>query len=265
MSIDIERVANLEWINYAATQAIIERTPGQTLDLRDDVILTSSQSFPAPDTTHACRLQATQQSVEALLDEVIAHFQSKNLPPTLYLSPACTPADLPARLERRGFKPQPTEEAWLVLEKVAEVAIPATMPGFEVRIVTTDDVLTFAEVFLAAFEMPPEFAPYLAELLAPSVGVAGVHHYLAWSDDKPVGTSSLICYQDYGIWGSVGVLPAFRLSGAATNLAIAAGKQAKASGINTAILQTAANTMLERLLCMAGFRRLFTRTCYTLS
>jgi hypothetical protein len=265
MSVDIELIANLEWINYAASQAIIDRTPDLALTMRNDLILTSSQSFPAPDTTHACLLRATPQLAKALLDEVTDYFQSRNLPPTVYLSPACAPTDLPDRLESRGFERQPGEEAWLMLEGVADVLIPPAMPGFRVQAVTAEDVLAFARVFLTAFGMPSEFAPYLADLLAPSVDVPGVYHYLAWAGDEPVGTCSLICYQDYGILGSVGVLPAFRQSGAATNLAIAAGNQAKTSGVNTAILQTTADTFLEQVLRMYGFRRVFTRICYTLS
>lgn len=265
MSVDIAQIANLEWINYAASQAIIEQTPDLDLCLKDEVILTSSQSFPAPDTTHACRLRATAQTVEGLIDEVIDYFQSKGLPPTIYLSPACTPSDLPVRLKQRGFEPQSGEEAWLVLEGFSEFAIPPAFPDFSIRKVTQDEIQTFADVFLASFEMPVEFSPFLADLLGPSVSLPGVHHYLAWTDEEPVGTCTLICYQEYGILGSMGVLPSHRQSGAGTNLAVEAGHQAKALGIDIVVLQTAANTFLEQVLCMAGFQRAFTRICYTLS
>jgi len=265
MSVNMEQLAHLEWVNYAASRSIIEQTPGLDLCIRDDVVLTSSSVFPAPDTTHACCLWADEQTVEKLLDEVIDYFQSRNLPPTIYLSPACTPYDLPARLKRRGFKPQIGQEAWLVLENLADFTIPPALPGFRVEPVTAATVSTFTRLFLSAFELPVELTPQLAGLLEPSVGLPGVYHYLGWADEEPIGTSSLISYQDYGILGSVSVLSPHRRNGAGTNLVVEALWQARADGVNTILLQTTANTFLEQILCLAGFRRAFIRTAYILS
>jgi len=117
---------------------------------------------------------------------------------------------------------------------------------------------------VSAFDMPSDFAPYMAQLLEPSVNLPGVHHYIALIDEQPVGTCSLLRHENFGILGSAGVVPAHRWSGAATNLAIEAATEAQEQGVDTLMLQTAAGTWLERFLCVSGFRRVFTRTCYTL-
>lgn len=259
-----QRIATLERANYAATLPIAQVTPGLDIVLRDDVIITSSEAFPAPDTTHACLLRATAQTADDLIAEVVVYFQAKGLPTAVFVSPACTPPDLPARLEDQGFVRQETLEAWMVLNHLQDVEIPPLSPRVAVRKIAPEEALTFAQIFMAAFDMPVDFAPYMAQSLAPSIGLPQVYHTIALLDGQPVGTFSLLCYERFGIIGSAGVLPAYRRSGAAHNMAIQAAAEAKARGIDTLIAQTAAGAPLERLARISGFQRAFTRTCYTL-
>lgn len=260
----IQRIADLEWANYAATFASAQVTPGLDITLRDDVIITTSEVFPSPDANHACLLRATPQTVDSLVAEVIDCFKSKSLAPTVFVSPACTPPDLPDRLLRQGFIKQEAEEAWIVLDHLLDFEIPPPFPGVLVRRITKHEALTFAEIFMTAFDMPVEFAPYMAQLLEPSLDVPGVDHYMALVDGQPVGIMSLLRYESYGVFGSGGVVPEHRRSGAATNLTIRAATDAQKHGVDTLMGQTKAGTPLERLLRIAGFKKVFTRTCYTL-
>ena len=265
MDTKVERVAELERANYAASQAIAQVTSSLEVLLRDDVIIMSSQLFPMPDTNNACLLRAAPQTADNLIAEVIDHFGSKGLPATIFISPACTPADLGERLLSRGFVKQEEEEAWLVLDDLLHFTVPAVNFPIAIRQITPDEVSMFAAVFMAAFEMPVEFAPYMAQFMEPWIGLPGVHHYIAFAGEEPVGTASLICHEHFGILGSCGVVPAHRRSGAATNLAIKAVVDAQNQGADTLMLQTTAGTFLERLLRTYGFKKVFTRTCYTLS
>jgi len=261
---DFANSAKLEWVNYVATSAIAQVTPGLDVIFRDDVIITISEDFPSPDVNHACLLRATPQTVDSLIAEVIDCFRSRGLPTTILISPACTPTDLSGRLLRQGFVRQEGEEAWMVLDHLLDLEIPSPSPGIAVRQIIKDEALTVAEIFVAAFGMPVDFAPYMARLLEPSVNLPGVHHYVALLDEQPVGTGSLLRYENFSILGSVGVLPAHRGSGVATNLAITAATEARKQGVDTLILQTAAGTSLERLLSISGFRKAFTRSSYTI-
>jgi hypothetical protein len=261
----IDRIASLEWANYAASLATAQVTPGLDVVLRDDVIITSSEIFPSPDANHACLLRATPNTIDNLIAEVIDCFKPKGLPTTIFVSPACTPTDLADRLLQQGFEKQKAEEAWIVLDHLLDFEIPSPFPKIEVKELTRDRVLIFAEIFMTAFDMPLDFAPYLAQLLEPSLDQPSIHHYLALVDGQPAGIMSLLRHESFGVFGSGGVLPAYRKSGAATNLTIRAATDAKKHGVDTLMGQTKAGTPLERLLRISGFKKVFTRTCYTLS
>jgi hypothetical protein len=167
-------------------------------------------------------------------------------------------------LADHGFESS-DKEAWMTLDNLSQRELPPLSPKVSVRQISKNEVMTFANTFMAAFEMPLEFASSLAYLIEPSVDASGVHHYLAYMDDQPVGTYSLICHKHYGIIGSAGVLPAFRRKRAVTNLTVEAIKMAKQEGVDTLVLQTTAGFMLERLLGIYGFKKVFTRIAYTLS
>ena len=265
MEAEVRRIAELEWANYAATLPCAEATPGLDVVLRKDVILTSSQAFPAPDANHACLLRATPETVGRVIADLTDYFQSKRLPVAVYVSPACTPGNLPAVLSNTGFQKLEEEEAWLILEDLPHFSIPSSLPGVAVKRVTQDEVTQFARVFTTAFNLPPDFAPAMARLLGPSVGLPNASHYLAVQGGQPIGTCSLLRYETFGVLGSAGVLPDQRRSGAATNLVIQALRNAREKGLETIFLQTAAGTPLERFLCISGFTRSFTRSCYVLS
>jgi hypothetical protein len=257
-------MAELERLNYLAMQPAARVTPDLEQILRDDVILTSSTLFPAPDTTHACLLRATPETASALLDEVEAYFKARDLTPTIFLSPACTPADMAERLLRRGFVRQDEEESWMELPDIADFRIFPPSPKIHVRRIDKSEAETFATVFLTAFDMPVDFAPGLAQLIAPSVNLPGMYHYIALVDEAPVGVCSLIVYQDVGIVGSAGIVPIRRGGKILNNLACAVREDARRHGVKTTLLQTTAGGMFERFLRISGFRRGFTRVCYML-
>ncbi len=258
-----ERIAELEQANYAVTARLAEVTPGLEVMLREDVILNSSELFPTPDTNHACLLRTPPERIEALLDEVIDYYRSRERPVTLYLSPACEPEDLEARLKARGFVAQKPHEAWLVTD-LENRTYPGVFAGVEVRQIGKERALLFAELFLRAFKMPAEYAPVMAQLLEPTIGLPDVVHYIAYDGEEPTGTISLLCQGEIGVLGSAGVLMTRRGRGAATNLAVVAAREALARGVRYLILQTAARTLLERVLRIYGFERAFVRHCFVL-
>lgn len=264
MTVSIERIAELEWANYAATQAIAQVTPGLDLVMEEDVIITSSPAFPMPDANHACLLRATPETIDPLIDRIVTHFQSLELPAVVYISEACTPADMHRPLRKRGFSRQRGQEAWMVYDDVGRIGIPPMPRRVDVRQIGGDQALTMAEVFMESFGLPGEFAPLMAQLLEPSIDLPEVHHYIAFVNQQPAGVCSLLRCGRFAVLGSAGVRPTFRGSRTATALTIKAMGDAQRHDIDTVMLQTTANTTLERLLRISGFQRAFTRTCYTL-
>lgn len=256
--------AQLERVNYLAILPVAEVTPGLDVVLRDDVILSSSSVFPAPDTTHACQLRTTPQAASSLIDEVISYFRSRDLPVVIYLSPACTPVDLPDRLAASGFVPSGAPESWVVLDDLSRIQYRSRRSDIEISVVEPDTAQAFAETFLAAFEQPVELAPLLLEVLRPSIGVPTVTHYLAREAGQWIGTVSLTTHDTYGILGSVGILPTHRRSSVSIELFDAAYKEAQQRGLTTMFAQTELDSTAEQLLTTNHFRRAFLRQAYTL-
>lgn len=228
------------------------------------MIITSSTSFPTHDSNHACLLRATADRAGDLIAEVSGYFQEKALPVAFYISPACTPSDLPERLVDRGFCRQPEQEAWMVLQDLPDFDLPSPYPGITVKPISKGETITFSQVFLAAFGLPTDLAPILAQIMEPSVELPDVHHYLACKGDLPVGTCSLLRWEAFGILGSTGVIPDQQRAGTATTLAVRALTDARDHGVETVMLQTYADTWLERMLRASGFKRAFARSCYVL-
>lgn len=263
MMVSIDQIAYLERSNYAATALIAQVTPDLEVCLKDEAIITCSRHFPLPDATHACLLQATPGRADNLIEEVIDYFKSKSLPTTIYVSPACRPADLEERLLKRGFM-KLDQEAWLAFEQLLSFDTPPLYSRATVEQVTSDDILIFVRVMMSAFEIPEDYVSYLLALTQPSLQLSNVCHYLAKVEDQPVGTCSLVCIDKVATLGGVGVIPAYRGGKVALNLVLRAFQEAQKRGIDTIILQTAAGAPLERALRLGGFKRVFTRTAYSL-
>jgi hypothetical protein len=264
MKASLEDIAALERQNYAAMQPMAAVTPGVELIMRDDVIITSSQVFPTPDVNHACLLQATQETAPALIAEVVEHFTSRDLLPTIFVSPACTPEDLPDLLVARDFVRQKEREAWMLLEKAGDLVKSDVPARVEVHHIDQSEAMTFASVFLKAFGMPEEYAAPMAEVLTPSIGLPGMLHYVATFNGEPSGVCTLICHQDLAIVGSAGVVSKLRGLKVLTGLTAAVYADASARGCKRALLQTTAGAPFERFLRIAGFKTYFIRTGYTM-
>lgn len=259
-----EEVAFLEWLNYEAMQPVAAVTSGLELTLRDDLILTSSSSFPTPDSTHACLLRTKPEQAEALVDEIIEYFTSRELPPAVYISEACSPNDWANRLEGRGFTRAKTPEAWIILDEITNFKFGEQNPAVSLRRVQPEEASLFAATFLEAFDMPTEFTEPLADLMRPSIGLPNLTHYIASVDGNPAGTATILKQGKYGILGSGGVVPAYRRNKVTIAGFHAIFMDCLTDNISTLFGQVVPDGVMDRLLSANGFRRAFVRHAYTL-
>lgn len=260
---DLEYIAKLERLSYLAMKLIADVSPGSEVILRDDVLLLSNQSFPMADFNQACLLRSTPETVDALIAEVTEYFQSKELPATFFLSEACVPGDITQRLLKQGFVDVGYKESWLIIEDLQSYKIPKIDNSIVAKKIDKSETSQFAQVMAAAYEMPDEWIEALTYVLEPSVGIPGVTHYLGLKKDQAISTLTLMCYQEYGVFGSAGVLPEYRGTRAIFNLAAQVGAEAKQNGIKTIILQTSLGPLFERFLSFCGFKLAFKRRGYT--
>jgi hypothetical protein len=182
------------------------------------------------------------------------------------VSPACQPADLPQRLDARGFVRQEQDEAWLLLEGLQKVRVPKIDRSVTVRRVENRaDVETFAEVMTGAYNMPSDWAPSLAGMLEPTITVPGFAHYVSFVKGIPAATLTLMRYGPYATIGSGGVLPQYRGTRTIYNMAVEALSEARQDGVETVVGQTSLGPKFERYLRIGGFKLAFRRTEYKLA
>jgi hypothetical protein len=263
MEQDTDRIAKLEWANYAAQRPAIQATLGINL-VMDEKRTVLTGLLPSPDVNHACLLRTMSRDIDNLITDIIRQFRWNVMPPRIFVSPACAPHDLEAHLMARGFIKQEEEnEAWMTLD-LKTCTLPNSSPDVQIQKITKHDTRTFSRVFTSAFDLPGSFAPFLTYLLRPSIELPGYHHYLASVNERPLGICSMIYYDSFGILGSVGVVPQNRGGRTAASLLIESIKEARDAGIDTIMLQTASNSPIVRRLRLAGFQVAFNRFCYIL-
>jgi hypothetical protein len=265
MNLTPQKIAELELIIPTIAQGLVEVIPGVEVVLRDDIVILSSHTFPSTDINRAYLFRTEPECVDALIDEVTGFFKARDLPASIMVSPACTPADLPQRLEARGFVRQDSDEAWLVLENLQKARVPKIDHSVTVkRVENRADVETFAAVMTGAYEMPSEWAPVLAQVLEPTITVPGFTHYVAFVLGAPAATLTLMRHGSYVTVGSGGVLPEYRGTRTIYNMAVEALAQARREGVATVVGQTSLGAKFERYLRIGGFKLAFRRTEYRL-
>ena len=266
MDLDLQKFIEYERVMPLCMQPLIEAMPGLDVVLRDDLALMYTPHYPSPDANQAFLLRASEDTVEALINEVTEYYQTREMSPAIYVSPACTPVDLPKRLLQRGFVKQEPDESWLMYEHLQTAKNVKPDPKIEVRQIGKSEVGQFAEVMAAAYEMPAEWIPTLVTSVGPSVGQPNIYHYLAFVNQEPLATLSLMCHKDYAIVGSAGILPKYRGSSIMFNLTanVLLGP-ARQKGVDTILLQTTLGPIFERFLRICGFKLAFRRTGYLLA
>ena len=266
MNLDTQKIIELERIIPTIAQGLMEAVPGVEVVLRDDIVILSSHSFPSADINRAYLFRTTPERTDALIDEVIDFFKARELPTSIMVSHACAPDDLPQRLEARGFIRQETDEAWMVLEGLQKVRVPKIDKSVTVkRCESYADIVTFTEIMAKAYEMPSDWAPFLAQMLGPTLTVPGFEHHLAFVQDVPVGTLTLMRHKQYVTIGSAGVLPEFRGTRTIYNMAVEVIAEAKRAGVEIVVGQTSLGPKFERYLSIGGFKLGFRRTEYKLA
>jgi hypothetical protein len=266
MNLTPQKIAELELIIPTIAQGLVEAVPGVEVVIRDDIAILSSHTFPSADINRAYLFRTTPECTDALIDEVVSFFKSRDLPASIMVSPACAPTDLPQRLEVRGFVCQETDEAWMVLEGLQKVRVPKIDKSVTIkRVENKAGVETFAAVMTGAYDMPSDWAPFLAEMLEPTITVPGFAHYLAFVKGVPAATLTLMRHGPYATIGSGGVLPQYRGTRTIYNMAVEVLSEARRDGVETVVGQTSLGPKFERYLRIGGFKLAFRRTEYKLA
>ncbi len=264
MDLDTQRIIEFETVVPKCMEALSNVMPEMQTVFRNNLVLTYNKDDPFQDANQASLLRETPEKIEDLIDEVVVYFKQRDVPTKIMISPACSPADLPQRLLKRGFVRQEPDEYWLYMEHIQTAKAPRTSPKVVTKPVTKEDLTVFAETMVAAFEMPPDWVPMVEKAMEPSIGHPNIDHYLAFIDQKPVATMSAMHYKECVVVGSVGILPQHRGTSLLFNFAVNVLVQARDKGADTVLGQTVVGPLFERFLRIYGFKQAFKRQVYIL-
>jgi hypothetical protein len=261
---DERQVANqLEWSNYARTAYFASVVPGLEVGISSEMILITDASVPLMDSNHAAMLHATPGRADDLIERIIKHYQDRGLRPAVVISPGCAPDDLAQRLMAHGFAPKGDHEVWLTLGKPSSFEVLQPSRHVVVHEIGSEEIPQFCRVMAIAFEMPENSIPILVRNFHYINNLPGIHNYLAYVNDEPVGCMSMFSYMGYGALGGAGVIPSARRTGVLFTLAARGYQDWKKDGNKVMVIQTVLPE-IERLSHSLGFQRHFTRTYYVL-
>ena len=143
---------------------------------------------------------------ENMVDEILEQYQRAGVRNfAIQVSPAAQPI-LVEWLATRGLSAQ---DRWSKVYRTIDP--PAIIPtDLRTQRIGQEFAEAFAEVASAAFGMPKDILPWLAN----HVGRNNWYHYLAFDGDNPVATAALYVRKEVGWLGIGSTLPAYRRRGA---------------------------------------------------
>lgn len=203
-------------------------------------IITPSMSRGNNEVVHA---ELSEEDADAVIDRTIAEYQALGLRWRWRVGPGSTPADLPARLERRGFLRHD------VAALARETAGVPPVPGIEVERVDERTVGEYTATFSRGWDFDP--AIIAAANVHAITSPASRHRlYLARIGGEPVGVGNAAWFERSIYLQSGVVLPAFQHRGVYRALTAARLADAAAAGIPLATTNARPETsapILERL------------------
>lgn len=174
-------------------------------------------------------------------------------------SPTILTDELHEALEARGFL---RRDNWVKMVRGTEPA-PAVATDLRVERVGPEQAVRFAVTACGGLGVPETMAPWLAA----GVGRPGWRHYLAYDNDRPVGTGALYLRDDVAWLGIGSTLPAARRRGAQS--AIMARRIDDAIALGCTIIETETREETAehsnpsyRNMVRTGFRLAYARPNY---
>ncbi len=197
----------------------------------------SDLQFPLFNTVARVRLNAEQ--VENQIDAVLARYRARDVMSLWWTGPSTCPHDLDMLLKARGFTHADTLVGMAV--DLSAMNRPAALPaGIVVKQVADATTLQhWNQTCVTGFGLPDITTELNSLFLAASLDVnAPMRHFLAWQDDVPVATATLVLGAGVAGIYNVTTLEAFRGRGIGTAITLTALAAARAAGYRIGILHS---------------------------
>lgn len=191
------------------------------------------------------------EETRARIAATLARFKARGVPALWLVWPSTRPAGLGEALVAYGLA-RGGDQPGMALELAAWSADVFPMAGARIRQVTDADLLeTWMASMVTGFGFPEDMRAGMRTLCAGMGYAPPFSHYLAYLDDAPVATATLLCADGVAGIYNVATLPEARGRGIGSAITAAALRVGRELGCHTAILS--ASTMGEPVYRRLGF------------
>ncbi len=161
------------------------------------------------------------------------------------------------KLRERGYYAM--ELTNLLYRPVAEMTPMPMSPGLQVRIAGKDEQEEYSKLAAAAWQLPPEFAPFFEELSQVSSKNDHVVNFVVDFHGKPIGCGGLCLSDDVSLIAGDCTLPEARGKGAQLALIAARVEYAKQHGIDLMMMGALPGSTSQKNGQRAGLNIAYTR------
>lgn len=205
---------------------------------------------PIPQFNHAADINAGENEVENLLNRITKYFMSKDSPEVRFrISPLTRPTSFSSFLQNHGFKKEDEESVLVFRKNHLEHKL---NPEVKVREISEGEIDTYSELIVKIFEMSLDWKEGVDKFVLESMR-KGAKLYLAYVDERPVGTSSLFSLGEASGIFNVGTLKEYRRCGIGTTLTAHALLDSIEEGNTLHLLHAGKSGNAERLYRKIGF------------
>lgn len=245
---DVEAAAFVDL--WAAAPPELALRLGLEVHRQAGATLLVAAGLPSPLFNRVIGLGMHQPATDADVDTIAAVYRDAGVASWwLHWNPAAGPADMPARLEARGFK-LPPRCSWAKVWRGPEPA-PAIMTSLRVAVARDAEVGATMQAVHRAFEMPPFMAAWLSAVH----GRPGWRVYTAADGDAIVGGGCLYLDGDRAWLGMGSVLDTHRRRGGQGALMALRIADAVAAGCRHIVTETGEPIAGEPNPSLANMRR----------
>ena len=237
---------------FLAAPADLRERLGLRVETVAGATLLQAPGLPTPMFNRAIGLGLREPATEEAVDAIAERYRTAGCAGHWWLhwNPHGTPADFEPVLQAKGFR-FPVRRSWAKMLRGVQ-APPAFETSLRIRAVTGGDALQVARIAVAAFEMPP----FMADWLACLHGDGAWRMYALESGGTIVGGGCLFLEGEAGWLGVAAVAPSHRGQNGQAALMAHRIAQAGAAGASCVVTETGEPTTAgEANPSLANMRR----------
>ena len=213
-------------------------------------VVASYPKLPYYEPNHAANINVEKNAARNLLDRIIQHFVSERSPAIWFrISPLTCPESFRSFLEEDGFR---KDFETSVMTFKGGLLKDSIIPSVQIKEIPKHEIESWKALVPTIFGVPSEWKEGFDKYVHAYVNGGG-RCYLAYIDEKPVGTCSLLSLDKSGGIFTVGTLKEYRRRGIGSGLTLHALNDSIKEGNTLHLLYIDKGEYAEHLYRKIGF------------